>query len=242
MNIRKQIKSYGMTLSELANNLFVSRPTLNSYIQLYERNEEIPSKRYQIIFNKLFSKQLSQEEFYEGVKGYNKLLAKDEILEITELSPEQSDLISAIVKDIKEDLFKDSPNENVYSFIRFIINHYRKIKPLINLSNYFLTLNGVTNYNSYSKEEKKYMLYYYNFHNTLKKNEININLKNTEKRFVQKIEERKIQNEKAKEQLRDKINKMISEQVSKEIAAGKTVEEIDLNDIIRKISIKNNGS
>lgn len=242
MNIKKQIKNYDITLSTLADNLFISRPTLNSYIYLYENNKKIPSRRYQIIFDKLFSKEKTIKEFYDILKRYNKLLAKDEILEITELSPEYSDLISAVVKDMRNDLLKEAPNGNIYAFIRMIINHYRKLDTFVDLSNYFLTLNGISDYNQFSNEEKKRILLYYDFFTKIKSKKININFNVIEKSFARRIEERKKENRVAEEQLKERISKLINEQLNKEIAAGKPIEEIDLNDIIRKINIKNNGS
>ena len=56
------LKEYDCTLSEFANALFLSRPTLNSYIHLYENNQKIPDKKYQILFDRMFSKKIEKED------------------------------------------------------------------------------------------------------------------------------------------------------------------------------------
>ena len=134
MNIKKQIKNYDITLSTLADNLFISRPTLNSYIYLYENNKKIPSRRYQIIFDKLFSKEKTIKEFYDILKRYNKLLAKDEILEITELSPEYSDLISAVVNSCPSHFFSIISTIRInkhHSFSQIIVSRLKMIAHIV---------------------------------------------------------------------------------------------------------------
>ena len=61
MDIKIQIKKYGLTQSEIADLLHISRPTLNSYIKQYEEKERVNNEKYDIVFNELFSKELDIE-------------------------------------------------------------------------------------------------------------------------------------------------------------------------------------
>ena len=55
MNIKKKLKDeIKINLSEFAKELEISRPTLNSYIEMFERGEKISSDKHQLIFEKLF--------------------------------------------------------------------------------------------------------------------------------------------------------------------------------------------
>lgn len=43
-NVKKTLQAYDITLSEFANSLRISRPTLNNYISIFEEGGEIPKK------------------------------------------------------------------------------------------------------------------------------------------------------------------------------------------------------
>ncbi|WP_368651445.1 winged helix-turn-helix transcriptional regulator [Lactococcus raffinolactis] len=70
MDIKIQIKKYGLTQSEIADMLHISRPTLNSYIKQYEEKERVSNEKYDIVFNELFSKELDIEEFKETLESF----------------------------------------------------------------------------------------------------------------------------------------------------------------------------
>ena len=57
INVKNQLKNLGITLAEFADKLQISRPTLDSYIQIFESGDKIPKEKYQTIFNKLFGKE-----------------------------------------------------------------------------------------------------------------------------------------------------------------------------------------
>ena len=50
MDIKEKLKEIGIKLSDLARELEVSRPTLNIYIDNFEKGTKIPSEKYQLIF------------------------------------------------------------------------------------------------------------------------------------------------------------------------------------------------
>ena len=55
MEIKKSLKTYDIRISKFASDLGISRPTLDNYIDLYEKGEKIPNEVYQQIFEYLFS-------------------------------------------------------------------------------------------------------------------------------------------------------------------------------------------
>lgn len=236
MSIKVILKEYDCTLSEFANALFLSRPTLNSYIKAYESNRKIPNKKYQILFNRLFSEKITKEQFYEIMEKCNILVAKDQILETTELSPQRTDIIISIVDDIKEDLNSNNADENIYKFIRMIINYYKKLPILKDLSNYFLSLNSKIDYKDLNKKEKEKVLQLYQFFCNLKEDNISIDIKIWEKKFQERIKELQNKNKEIEKKINDQIKKIIEQEIKKQIQNGKDLSSIKIEDILNNIS------
>ena len=72
MEIKKSLKSLDVKISKLATELGISRPTLDTYIDYFERGIKIPNDVYQSIFEYLFSSEkMTSIEFaqkYDYVK------------------------------------------------------------------------------------------------------------------------------------------------------------------------------
>ena len=72
MEIKKSLKSLDVKISKLATELGISRPTLDTYIDYFERGIKIPNDVYQSIFEYLFSaEKMTSIEFarkYDYVK------------------------------------------------------------------------------------------------------------------------------------------------------------------------------
>lgn len=236
MNIKMLLKEYDCTLSEFANALFLSRPTLNSYIHLYENNQKIPDKKYQILFDRMFSKKIEKEEFYRMLEKCNTLVAKDQILETTDLSPRKTDIIIRIVEDIKRDFNSDGADENIYIFIRMIINYYKKLPLLKKISNYFLSLNNKINYDDLSKKEKEDVLSLYQCFDSLKNDEVSINFKKWEIKFKERIKSIESQNKKIEEEINNRIKLLIEKEIKNQIQTGKDVNSITVEDVLNNIS------
>lgn len=236
MNIKMLLKEYDCTLSEFANALFLSRPTLNSYIHLYENNHKISDKKYQILFDRMFSKKIEKEEFYRMLEKCNTLVAKDQILETTDLSPRKTDIIIRIVEDIKRDFNSDGADENIYIFIRMIINYYKKLPLLKKISNYFLSLNNKINYDDLSKKEKEDVLLLYQCFDSLKNDEVSINFKKWEIKFKERIKSIESQNKKIEEEINNRIKLLIEKEIKNQIQTGKDVNSITVEDVLNNIS------
>ena len=63
MDIKNILQKNGLTLFGFAEMLNISRPTLNSYIRIFEAGSNIPNEKYQIIFEELFNYNLPEKEF-----------------------------------------------------------------------------------------------------------------------------------------------------------------------------------
>ena len=66
MEIKQKLKTWGITLSRMALDLQISRPTLDVYISCYEKGDPIPNTRCQEVFGELFSEKItSAAEFHQ---------------------------------------------------------------------------------------------------------------------------------------------------------------------------------
>ena len=236
MNIRILLKEYDCTLSDFANALFLSRPTLNTYIHLYENRKKLPNKKYQIIFDRIFSQKITKNDFYEMLEKCNTLVAKDQILNTTDLSPKRTDIILNITEEIRKDLDSDCADENIYIFIRMIINYYKKIPAIKKISNYFLALNSKINYDDLSKKEKQDILSLYRYFVSLKNEELTIDFNKWEKKFKETIQNIQNENKKIEKKINYKIKLLIENEIKKQIKNGKDVNSITINDILSSIS------
>ncbi len=64
--IKRQLKKYHITLTQFSDDFNISRPTLNTYIDYYENNQELPSDVFQRIFDYLFNEEsIDEAEFNE---------------------------------------------------------------------------------------------------------------------------------------------------------------------------------
>lgn len=235
MDIKLRLKQYNITLSEFAAMLFLSRPTLNTYIKLFENQRKIPDKKYQILFDRLFSQELDEEKFRENITQGNLLLAKDNVLETTKLSPERTDLLNFIIEDMKSDLETLDADEEFYIFIRVIINNYKKISIIRDFSNYFLALNSFINFNDLSKKEKIKVVSYFQFIKTQKNVKIN-NYEKWEELFIERIAEIKKENDIQEKKIAEKIKEIVTAEMKKQIDTGKNVSSITAEEILNNIT------
>ena len=161
--IKNFLKQNNITLIQFANDLNISRPTLDIYIRTYDNGGEISNPIFQKIFDFLFEDTtISQEEFlskYEYVKSYygkkdsdlNSLhsksisaveeeqdeyvLACDEIIDLLEKSKENVRYKMDKIESIKELL-----NEESTSFDIVWQGKKHAVIKIKNHNNYFLCL------------------------------------------------------------------------------------------------------
>ena len=234
MNIKARIKEYGSTLAELSKLLYISRPTLNNYIEMYEKNEIIPNEKYQIVFDDLFKEELSQDSFNKYVCRFNNLITKDELLGTTELNPVKTDTIYFLIEEMRRDLYNDDSNENIYIFIRLLLNSYRKVPEFQELINYFLTLNGLLDFNKFNIDEQNTLSIYYEYFRNKKDNKIEFNV-NKINDFKSRI--KKLENERKREQekLENIIQERVKSEIKKQIVTGKTIDQLSTKDILKNV-------
>jgi len=162
MNISQYLKSVGVTKTELALEIGLSRPTLNQYIRLFEMGQAIDNERYDIIFKRLFSeRQESKDLFEKNLEAVKYLLERDRKYDIGNLKPEAADTVAQIHNYMVRDMSRDNWDEKVYDTISLVLTSYRNNVVFRELASYFADLNMDTDLQELSETAKAYHAYFY---------------------------------------------------------------------------------
>lgn len=228
MPIKKYLKSLGITLKDFAERIDLSRPTLNSYIDMYDRGEELPRDRYQIIFDELFAnKEKNKEEFEATLLAFEELLKQDARYGVSSLGAEEADIITNLLYIAKKDLGIIDWDSNIYVFINIVISHYRNLEVLRYLAMYFNVLNGLYPAESVSDEEKPYLAILFHAFSKLVKQDFD----NYETYYGEFLVRREELNRKRKERIknqREMVNKKIKAVVEQADSAGISLSEEEI--------------
>ena len=160
-NIKEYLKAIGISKQEFANEIKLSRPTLDAYITAYENGEIIPRERYQIIFDDLFGEELEVDAFQETLKRLKNLLDRDERLGTEKLDAGAADMVSRLKDRMFQDMSQGDWNRSVYTFIDMLITGYRQNVIFETLAEYFTYLNRSEMDDSVSDDQIPYFAQYY---------------------------------------------------------------------------------
>lgn len=237
--IKASLKKFHMTQGELASALNISRPTLASYIELFEQNKRLPNDKYQVIFEGLFNDEIdTQEKFEDMLAKFSNLIERDIALGTLELSAASTDLFTSIYDGMIEDMKSKDYCEDVYRFINFLIHSY-KTGPFKKLARYFLYLNGKIDVSLIQEEEKPflsniYKVMYDTVHNQLTYDEESF------QRFLERIEElKRIERGETEAKLNEiisyKVKDKLKAAVREQLSLGKNLDDIDFDLILQRL-------
>ena len=102
MKIKDILKENNIKLIELSNILNISRPTLNSYIDEFEKEGKITNEEYDSFFKKISKKSyLSREELFGDINEFKEFLMKKKY---GDFLPENLRLLQSIYNKIYKDM------------------------------------------------------------------------------------------------------------------------------------------
>lgn len=237
-NVKLYIKKIGFTQKELAERLKLSRPTLDSYIYIYEHDQKIPKERYDISFHRLFDyESFTREEFENELQEIEQLFEKDKRLGILDFSPSAADTYTSVINNMKEDMRNEGWSEDIYRFINTIISGYRKPENkdvFKHLATYFLVLNNIIDTNNITDTQKPYLAKIYQCMYELTKDNINFDNEYYAK-FLKRCNDIKkniVNNNKHQEdEFKNKITEIINDMRSQGV-------EPTYDNIVRSLSTK----
>lgn len=240
MNISKYLKTIGKTKTELADELGLSRPTLNQYIELFENGNHIDNERYDIIFNRLFSDGIENKELFDRkIESIKILLERDRKYDIGLLSPEAADLVANIHNIMVNDLSSDDWDRKVYDTISIFLVRYKEDVFFRNLSGYFSDLNSDSDISEISDLTKAYYSYFFQCFRKLlieqpvyKSDEYNLFLE----RRACLIKDKADRNAQKTKKIKDKINNTLKEVEKEFMEKGLDASEDDIvSELVRRM-------
>lgn len=235
--VKETLKKYGITLAQFANTLNISRPTLDTYIRLYESGQALPNDKYKFLFDSVFNNEIENEiDFQEQLDRAHYLLQRDDMLGTMDLDAEKTDYISTVIDLMKKDMFKANTDLNLYRFIILYISSYYKNPVMSSLCKYFLVLNGKLDVEQMTDTDKIYFPYYMRLFKSQLLGELKCNPVFLQEFYDRVKEINQIETE-HKETLKNNIMIQVNSKINELLNQGLTAESINIEELVS--SIKN---
>ena len=231
MKIKNILKENNVKLIELSNILDISRPTLNSYIDEFEKEGKISNKEYDSFFKKISKKNYeSKDELLRDINEFRELLVNKKF---SDLLPENLRLLQNIYDKIYEDMKGKDKVVSIYKFIESTINNYGEDKVLSGYINYTLYLNGLKDIKEMTVDDKILVSNIFPIMKKYEKSELKINDEGL-KEFYSRVDEIK----KVREIRYQKFEKVLKEKLMKELSLKDELNKEDLKRILNNLDLK----
>lgn len=235
MKIREFLKRYKLTLKELAEILELSRPTLNTYIEQFEKGEKVSNNLYQHIFTEIFLKEWKDRlEIIDRIKELKTSFNIKDVNMDEEYCSENLELIDSI----KEKMYRDMKGAKevlpLYKFINSVLYNYNGDTGLTGYIDYNLYLNSLKNIDEIEENEKILISNIYPIMSNHVKNNLEFN-KEGYSLFLKRVKE--IQKFREEESLRieEEFRKKIREELKLKLDLGKVIDDDKIDEILKKI-------
>ena len=231
MKIKGILKENNVKLIELSNILDISRPTLNSYIDEFEREGKISNKEYDSFFKKISKKNYkSKEELLGDINGFRELLVNKKF---SDLLPENLRLLKNIYDKIYEDMKGKDKVVPIYKFIDSAINNYGEDKALSGYINYTLYLNGLKEIKEITTDDKILVSNIFPIIKKYEKSQLKMNDEGL-REFYNRVDEIK----KVREERYQKFEKALKEKLMEEFSIKDELSKEDLKRILNNLDLK----
>ena len=231
MKIKDILKENNVKLIELSNILDISRPTLNSYIDEFEREGKISNKEYDSFFKKISKKNYeSKEELLGDINEFRELLVNKKF---SDLLPENLRLLKNIYDKIYEDMKGKDKVVPIYKFIDSAINNYGEDKALSGYINYTLYLNGLKEIKEITVDDKILVSNIFPIMKKYERSQLKMNDEGL-KEFYNRVDEIK----KIREERYQKFEKALKEKLMKELSIKDELSKEDLKRILNNLDLK----
>ena len=231
MKIKDILKENNVKLIELSNILDISRPTLNSYIDEFERDGKISNKEYNAFFKKILEKSYkNREELLGDINELRETLVNKKF---SDLLPENLILLQNIYDKIYEDMKGKDKVIPIYKFIDSAINNYGEDKTLSGYINYTLYLNGLKEIKEITVDDKILVSNIFPIMKKYEKSQLKMNDEGL-REFYDRVNEIK----KVREERYQKFEKALKEKLMKELSIKDELSKEDLKRILNNLDLK----
>ena len=231
MKIKDILKENSVKLIELSNILDISRPTLNSYIDEFEKKGKISNKEYNSFFKKISEKSYKNRE--ELLRDINELRETLVNKKFSDLLPENLILLQNIYDKIYEDMKGKDKVVPIYKFIDSAINNYGEDKALSGYINYTLYLNGLKEIKEITTDDKILVSNIFPIMKKYEKSQLKMNDEGL-REFYNRVDEIK----KVREERYQKFEKVLKEKLMEEFSIKDKLSKEDLKRILNNLDLK----
>ena len=231
MKIKDILKENNVKLIELSNTLSISRPTLNSYIDEFEREGKISNKEYESFFKKILKKTYTtREELFGDINEFKEFLINKKY---GDFLPENLNLLQSIYNKIYNDMKGKNKVIAIYKFIDSAINNYEEDKVLSGYINYILYLNGLKDIKEMKAQEKALVSKLFPIMIKYEESGLKVDSLGL-KEFYTRADEIKQNREKRYQ----KFEKALKEKLMKELSLKDELNKEDLKRILNNLDLK----
>ena len=232
MNVVDTLKKHNLSKIQFAVDFYLSRPTLDDYINKYEHGRTLPKSKYQIIFDTLFGSELDLIQFKKEYEYFKTLMSRDKAIRLDDLSPEATDKIFRIIDNLKESALNDDYLELI-NFIHFVTDGYNYGSELSKAwVLYFNELNGITSHNDISDKLKKYIGCFYMLNRDFSIDDSRLDIANYDL-FIKRKNELKCKRQQRRREIQEKVSEIIKKRVEEEMK--KMSADTSDDEIVQKI-------
>jgi len=121
MEIKKKLKTYDVKLTKLASDMNISRPTLDYYINCYEKGIAIPNEKYQKVFDLLFENSVeSTVDFAIRYDRIKKMVDQNQEKNLIETTSQRRMYIS---EKITSSIYRNQMDISLLEFLNLFIEN-----------------------------------------------------------------------------------------------------------------------
>ena len=235
MNVKNILQEHEITLAKFAQLLDISRPTLNVYIRDYEYGKELPNKGIQLLFDQLFMKPLTEEDFRKIISKYTSVRNRQAHVVNRRDENDRRNMYIELSKLIRKDLNSNDFDMNIYLFINLLITGYKSDPLFKHVARYFLVLNGIVSLENVDLEQESYLAHYFDVLDRDNRGLLGCDSRKTDK-FINRIHEIEIQKKLSEKEVQRHISKRLAEKINQLHQLGVKIDYDDfLDEIIDKI-------
>ncbi len=162
--IKRQLKEQNITLSQFCDDFNISRPTLNTYIKLYENNEELPNEVFKRIFDYLFDAEISdQSEFNERYRYvqdyYHRKYTNRFTNDLLGYNNASERNYNSLLLTIERDRVEKRISDDKFMMINYILKNDDEI--LDRYIDFFMCYKGTKKFNESKYKDNKFIVLLY---------------------------------------------------------------------------------
>lgn len=237
IKIKDSLKECGFTLSDFARDICISRPTLNTYIELFENCQSIPDEKYQGLFKRIFSGSfIDRNEVIKEIKLFHNTIKKEKLLGTSNLSNEKIEILNYIIEEMKKDMEEYDSNYNIYTFINVILQNYREDNSMTLLAKYYTTLYGYIKADDLTTHEEDFFSNYYGICSKSKKDLLETDTEMYEK-FQKQSSNANRKNNTDNKYVKEKIEAAIQHRLNNLYSFGYSGRNISVEELLYNLEI-----